>query len=361
MKPVFHPPLHDRSPAGGLSLSGYMMLLTAAIMLPMLALVAIVAWDYGHAARRTIEAQRLDVASNIKMLVDREIDHTIGFLEGISNAPGLRNGNTRIIDRVTAMARRRGIAVLAVYGTDGKVMMNSSSAPVPPAEQLGLSQIVAGRPHTVSGLIETDEKPGLYFVSVPMLVDGKVAAMLTAGMPPGHLQSLLVEAGVREGWTSSIVDRNGVLLARGKDADLWVGKEAFAKMRDAARGNVPSGLFDEVNREGTMVNNSFERSVASGWIAGVGVPTALVEAPLWRTAATMAVIGLALTVLSLVLAFMVAGQLSRAIRRMGIAAVAIASGDAVRMPESNIAELRDVSRSMEVTGEVARRDRRKEP
>ena len=33
--------------AGGLSLNGYMMRLIAAIMLPMLILVAIIAWDYG--------------------------------------------------------------------------------------------------------------------------------------------------------------------------------------------------------------------------------------------------------------------------------------------------------------------------
>jgi hypothetical protein len=52
------------------------------------------------------------------------------------------------------------------------------------------------------------------------------------------------------------------------------------------------------------------------------------------------------------------GGFSRGIRRPGIAAAAIASGHAVRMPKSSIAELRDVSRSMEVTGAVARRDRR---
>ena len=62
--------------------------------------------------------------------------------------------------------------------------------------------------------------------------------------------------------------------------------------------------------------------------------------------------------MSLLLAFLVASHLSRAIQRLGIAAVAIASGDVVRMPASNIAELQDVSRSIEVTGAVARRNRR---
>lgn len=109
MEPVFYPPLQDRLPhdpsgSGGRSLSGYMMLLIAAIMLPMLALVALLAVDYGSAARRTIEAQRLDVASNIKILIDREIDQTAGFLDGISNAPRLRGDSTEFIEKVTAVA-----------------------------------------------------------------------------------------------------------------------------------------------------------------------------------------------------------------------------------------------------------------
>jgi hypothetical protein len=358
MAPTFYPSLQDRSPSGGLSLSGYMMVLIAVIMLPMLCLVGIIAWDYGHAARRTIEAQRLDVANNIRIMIDREIEHTTGFLDAISNAPGLRNNQSQIVERVVATARSLGFASLAVYGLDGRVLMTSSGPAPLPAEKVGLAQIVAGQRHFVSGLIDTGGKPGLYFVSVPMHSDGKVVAMLTAGLPPSHLQGVLVEAGVlRDGWTSSIVDRNGILIARGRDADLYVGVEAQKPMADAARGDAPAGLFDELNREGVSIKNSFERSATSGWVAGVGVQTSVVEAPLRHTALIMAVVGVALTLASLAMAFMVAGNLSRSIRRLGMAAAAIAGGDAVRMPESNIAELRDVSHSMEVTGAIARRGR----
>ena len=92
-------------------------------------------------------------------------------------------------------------------------------------------------------------------------------------------------------------------------------------------------------------------------MVGVAVPAVIVDAPLWRTALIMIVVGGVLTLVSLLLALTVASYLSRAIRRLGMAAVAIASGDAVRMPATHIAELRDVSRSIEVTGEVARRNR----
>jgi hypothetical protein len=333
-----------------------MMRLIAVVMLPMLCLVAIIAWNYGHAARRTIEAQRLDIANNIRIMIDREIDRTVGFLDGLSIAPGLRANNALIVNRVIAMARERGFVTLVLYDLDGQPMVNSI-APFRPllAERMGLSAIKAGAPHFVTGYVDTVEKPGLYFVSVPVRDGARTVAMMTGGLPPGRLQPLLADAEAPPGWTVSIVDRAGILLARGKEAERYVGVEAWGSIATAARGAATDGLFSESNREGNSIENSFQRSVTSGWVAGVGVPTEIVEAPLWRTAMIMTVIGIVLTLASLMLAFAIASHFSRAVRRLGIAAVAIASGDAVRMPDSNIAELRDVSLSMEVTGEVARR------
>jgi sensor histidine kinase YesM len=139
---------------------------------------------------------------------------------------------------------------------------------------------------------------------------------------------------------------------------MYVGVVAQPPMVAAVRSGAPSGLFDVVDRTGVSVKNSFERSSVAGWTTGVAVPKAVVDAPLWRTALIMTAIGIFMTLVSLLLAVLVASHLSRSIRRLGIAAVAIASGDVVRMPTSNIAELQDVSRSIEVTGAVARRNQR---
>jgi HAMP domain-containing protein len=368
MAPAFNPQLDERSlhnppRTGGLSLTGYMLVLIAAIMLPMLALVAIVARDYGLAARRTIEAQRLDVASNIRILMDREIDRTAGFLDGISNAPRLRAHDAEFIEQVTAVARERGYRALVVYDLSGEATVASAALRQPaPAASVGLAEIKAGAKVFVSSLIaNAGDKPGLYFVSVPIVHDGAVVAMLTAGLPPGRLQRLLFEAGLREGWSAGIVDRDGILLARSRLPERYVGTPAQQPMLDEVHSGRFEGLFDVVDRDGVNVKNAFERSKLSGWSTGVAVPAVIVDAPLWHTAIIMTLIGVALTLVSLLLALMVASHLSRAIRRMGIAAVAIASGDVVRMPATHIAELRDVSRSIEFTGAVARRGRQTDP
>jgi hypothetical protein len=260
---------------------------------------------------------------------------------------------------VTAVARQRGYHSLTVYDLESRPTLVSAALGHPvPAASVGLGEIKAGRKVFVSGLmVDAGEKPGLYFVSVPIVDQGTVVAMLTAGLPPQRLQRLLFEAGLREGWSAGIVDRDGTLLARSRLPERYVGGPAQTPMIEIARGGRDEGLFDVVDRDGVNVKNSFERSPTSGWVVSVAVPAVIVDAPLWRSALIMMAIGGVLTLLSLLLALMVASYLSRAVRRMGIAAVAIASGDAVRMPVTHIAELRDVSRSIEVTGAVARRDR----
>jgi hypothetical protein len=357
MSPIYSPGLEAARPTkAGLSIQGYMLLLIAAIMLPMLALVATVAWDYGVAARSTIEAERLDVANNLKFMIDREIDQTEGFLDGISNAPQLRSGDPVIVPHIAMLARNRGFQVLLVNDLEGHQTIATAELPTPvSAEQLGLADIVAGKKVFVSSLIhEVDGKPGLYFVSVPILVDGKAVAMLSGGLRPGRLQRLFHEAGLREGWSAGIVDRNGVLLARSKQPEKFVGMMAQQPMADVVRAGRTQGLFDVVDREGVKVKNAYERS-STGWTAGVAVPAEVVDAPLWRTAMVMVSIGAGFTLLSLLLALVIASYLSRDIRRLGIAAVAVAGGDTVKMPDSNIIELQDASRSLEITGALARR------
>jgi HAMP domain-containing protein len=359
MTPIFDSALYATRPSSpGLSIQGYMLLLIASIMLPMLALVATIAWDYGTAARRTIEAERLDVANNMKFMIDREIDQTEGFLDGISNAPALRGSDdAAVVSHIATMARNRGFETLLVHDLAGHLTLAPAPSPSPVSpDRIGLAEIAAGRKVFVSNLIaDESRRPGLYYVSVPIVADGGTVAMLSGGLPPARLQRLFAEAGLRDGWSAGIVDRDGALLARSKQAEKYVGMLAQKPMVDVARGAKNAGLFDIVDRDGIQVKNAYERSAASGWSAGVAVPAVIVDAPLWRTALIMMAIGGCFSVLSLALALLVASNLSRAIRRLGIAAVAVAGGDVVKMPDSNITELQDASRSLEITGALARR------
>jgi hypothetical protein len=357
-----HAPLPSAGAMSGLfTIRSYLLLMIAAIILPMMALVAILAWDYGAAGRRTIEAQRLDAANNLFYLMDREILVTAGFLDGIATSLAGQTVNPRLSGEVAAAATANGFAALVIHDRRGRRVFTASAAGeagFATAQALGVDEVVAGRRPFVSDFVPASAeafKPGLFFVSVPVMAGGEVAFVLSGGLPPQRLQPLLAEAGLQAGWAAAIVDRQGIMLARRLRPELYVGTLAQKPMVEIARGSRTEGLFDVVSRDGVDVKNSFQRSAISGWTADVAVPAAVVNAPLHRTALIMAAIGLALTLVSLVLGSMVAFRISRAVQQLGVASAAFASGHAVPLPTSMLTELQDVATAMHVSADRAKR------
>ncbi len=350
------PPSRASGPSYGFSIRTHLLRLIAAVILPMLALAGVLAWYYGSAARQTIEAERLDVANNLANLLDREIGILGGFLNGLSISPGFRSGEAGVVEVTAALARERGFEVLALFDRTGAPQLV-----VPPQARdllvsgadAGVPEVIGGRALYLSDLKEVAAaKPGLFFVSVPVVVDGRVAYVLSGGVSPKRLQALFAEAGLRPGWGGSIVDRSGILVARYRDANLYVGKPAQPPMAAAAMGEAPSGLFDVIDRDGIDVRNSFYRSPLSGWTAGVAVPATVVNAPMWHTAMILAVAAVFFILVSLVLALLVASRITRAVHQLGQAVVAFATGEPVAVPATTLTELRDVLSLIEGTAAV---------
>lgn len=347
---------------GFMSIRSYLLLLLAATLVPMLALASVLAWYYGDAARRTIEAQRLDVANNVTNLIDREVLSTAGFLSGLSISPAFQAGDASLLRVISASAAARGVQGLGLFDRTGRLVVAAPAdrqTSFAPAERVGVAEILAGRTLFVSGFHAgaapgTGPRSGLFYVSVPVMVDGKVAMVLSASLSPQRLQGLFAEAGMREGWRGGVVDRNGIIVARSLEPDTYVGNQAQQPMIDAARGPQASGLFDVITREGIEVKNSFQRSAITGWTAAVAVPASVVNEPLVSTAIILVLSGICFVLLSLLLGTLIAGRIAHAVYQLGHAVVAFANGDSVPLPGNTITELRDVLRVIESTSAMGR-------
>ena len=356
-----HPEIQPPGDLSGLfTIRSYLLLMIVAIILPMLVLVVILAWDYGAAGRRVIEAERLDAASDLMLLTDREVQATVGFLGGLATSLAHHPSDPRFADNVIAGASDAGLSVLAVHDRGGRLLTLSPVGMAPnlvSARALGVADVLAEGRSFVSDFVAGDDglKPGLFFVSVPVLVDNQVVLVLSGGVRVDRLQPLLAEAGLPEGWLAGLVDRQGVMLARRLRPEAYVGTLAQAPMLEVVRSQKSIGMFDVASRDGGIeVKNSFRRSTISGWTVGVAVPASIVNAPLHRSAVAMAVIGLAFTVLSLLLGSLVAGRISRAVQQLGMASAAFAGGHAVPLPTSMLTELQDVATAMKVSAERAK-------
>jgi hypothetical protein len=347
----------DATPGAAFSIRSYLQVLIAAILLPMLVLVAYLAWHYGSASRRTIEAARLDVVSNLTHLAQREIQATAGFLSGVATSPGLQAGNPDAQQRVTRVAVAAGFFGVGIFDTSGQLVFSGPAAATPvfaDTAVAGVPEILGGRKQYVSDLVMAGDAR-LFIVSVPIMVDGRVAFVLAGALPVQRLQKLFAESGMRDAWASGIVDRQGVILARSQRPESYVGKVAQPPMVAAARGEPTYGLFETVSRDGIEVKNAFRRIPDIGWTVGVAVPSAIVNAPLWNTGLTMAAIGLGLTLLAVLLGSLIANRIAHGVHQLGHAAVGLASGDIVPLQVSRTAQLSDVSHALEAAAAAAQR------
>ncbi|MBV8392719.1 MAG: cache domain-containing protein [Alphaproteobacteria bacterium] len=344
-------------PSYGLaSIRGYLLLLIAAILVPMLILAGMLAWHYANASRRTIEAERLDVVNNLTYLIDREIGGMAGFLNGIAISPNLRLGDPATLQRIGEVARAHGFQSLGLFDQNGHLLFvkpPDGSIPFASAERAGVAAVLAGKPFYASNLqIIGNNRPGLFYISVPVTVDGKITHVLTGGVPPAQLQGLFAEAGLREEWRAGITDRTGVIMARSRESATYVGHLAQKPMVEAALGGQSIGLFDVVSRDGVEVKNAFKKSDTTGWTVGVAVPSAVVNASLWSAAFILIAVGCVLTLISLGLAILVARRITNDVNNIGHAVVAYASGDVVPLPTATLTELRDVLRVVEAAAAV---------
>ena len=335
-----------------LSIRAYLVLLIAAVLVPMLVLAGVLAWHYADAERRTIEAQRVDVANNLVHLIDRDIEGMAGFLNGVALSPRLQAADADMVRRVVVLARQRGFESLGLFDRGGKLLVSipEGGPPSATAEAVGVAAVAGGQPLFVSDLQRTsDGKPGPYFISVPVLRDGEIVSVLTGGVNARHLQKLFGEAGLRPSWLASIVDRQGTILARSRDPESLVGVRAQEPLVVAVHSGRANGLFDVVSRDGVKMSNSFQRSTISGWTAAVAVPTKVIEEPFRNTALVLGMAALTLTLIGLLQAVVVASAIAGSVRQLGAAVVAFASRREVVLPPWTMRELRDVLRVIEST------------
>lgn len=180
--------------------------------------------------------------------------------------------------------------------------------------------------------------------------------VLGAAVTAAKWAALLHDQQIPPGWVAGVIDRDGVVVARTRAAERFVGQPAPDWVRETIR-TAPHGHASGPALEGEALSLVFARSAVSGWTVAFAAPAKVFEAPMRRSlmlAAAVCVLALGLASL-LVLGY--ARRLSRAV--VGLARVAEAMrepGAALPpSPGTNLAELASVYESMQTTDAHLRR------
>jgi signal transduction histidine kinase/ActR/RegA family two-component response regulator len=314
-------------------------------------------------ARSEREASERRVVRSARMLAasfDREMSGSIRALQALAESDHLDRGELEAFraDCERVLRTQPSWKSVLLIAPDGLQVANTGipwGAPLPAlSESRSFTRVVETRQPTVGDLAR-GQSGGLAFpVRVPVIRGGVLQYVLTAVITPEALSSVVVrQASNAEEWTRTLIDQRGVVAARTRAPQRFVGQLATPLFLEHSRAQT-EGIFANTSLEGARVYVAFSRSQLSGWTAAVSSPTQLLDAPLTRSMLTVGGLGLALLLMSVGGAWIFSQRIERSITQASAAADALARGESPHTEPSSVHELARLGEALERSGQLLR-------
>lgn len=337
------------------SVRGRLVLLVVAIAAPVGVLATFLILQSYASERAAVAPRLLSTARAICAVVDGEIDEGNAILTGLVATGAIRRDDFKGLEATARRALADDERWFVLRDADGHEKVNThfpEGATLRPVELSTdfLNAMQQGRPHISNLEVGANRDELLISLSRPFVNEGAAKYFLSLTTTPTTFAHALGIEHYAPGNIITVVDRNGRIVARSRNADKYVGKLATP---DVVKGvkEAAEGTIDSVTLEKIPVLAAFSRA-RCGWSVLIGAPKSeLYESA--RRLLTMALIcsGL-LTVAAVVLAKWIARALVRSVDAVTQDAETMRHG---RMPEirsSGLEETDFVMTAMRRTAET---------
>lgn len=328
------------------SLRWHLAALSLGLTLPGLAFTGVLLWGHAQAERARLEQEGMVAARAVAAAVDRDLASLTATLEVLALSPALASGDLAAFHQAASeVARRTGLPVVLSDPT-GQQLVNTRrpfGSPLPPLA-FSLEEVLASQKPVVTDLfIGAVAGEPLYALVVPVVRPGRpeIAQVLSFSIAPERLHGLLLQEPLPAGAIGTIADREGRVLARSRDQDEFVGQTAPVIL-DTTEGLWAGRAENVTALDGTPVRASFTRVRTTGWPVGVGIPRALIDAPIYRLLAQLLGLGALLAGLAVSLAVVFGRRILTALEDLHASAAALGHGAPVPRLATPIREINDV-------------------
>ncbi|HKP10589.1 MAG TPA: histidine kinase dimerization/phospho-acceptor domain-containing protein, partial [Blastocatellia bacterium] len=337
----------------------------AGTLLPVLIFSAVIVQRLSRQERSAAERRLVIRAHNLADTVEREISATTRTLQALAQSEKLDKDDLKGFDaeaRRAAQAQPTWLSVLLIR-PDGQQVVNTG---VPLGTPLGmvneaesLQRVMETGQPTVGFMVRGRRRQTLAVpVRVPVIRGGQVRYVLTAPITPESLAAVVQShASSEEEWTRTVVDSKGVVVARTRDPERFVGQSSPPSFIEQIN-SASEGVYKDINMDGAPVYVGFSRADVSGWTAAVVVPRQVVEGPARRAMWFIVGIGLALLLMSGAGAFAMARPISRSITSAASAAAVLARGKRPMARPSGIKEVALLGEALEFSADLLSRQQR---
>ena len=293
-------------------ISAYLLVLALATSIPITACAGFLAYHFVAESSQSRKVEYEDRLRLMRNATELRVANIIEDLQILALSPLLAAGRfdefrSHAVDTVKLIG---GVAI-ALYEPDGKQLVNTRLDPGTPlpkrtAFDAERRAIETGRPQ-VSGLQQAvvDGQP-IVTIAVPVRIAGQIRYALNVGLSPRYLSTLMDDY-VSGGLVGSIIDQQGILLARRPllDGDDLIGQPTIPAVRSHV-GQVSAWWIKAISRPGVATYTSLLRSDQSGWTVNLALPREAIDGPLHRTIEWIVALTLFTFVLGLALARLLA-------------------------------------------------------
>ena len=325
-----------------LPLSLHLVALVLAAMIPFFVLSAIMVNWLVEQERASNERRLVQTANQLAGLVDQEIETTITTLNALSVSVHAKENDLEAFHgELSRILKIESWINILVHSSANQVLISANvnfGKGAPPIETESLKRVFAtGRPAT--GSVARGPRGRFGFpVRVPVFHESELLYSLTAVITTNEIQNMITNSALSDEWTRTIVDNQGIVAARSRNPDDFVGKSASPAFLKALSGE-NHGVIRGKSLEGEEVYLAIARAPTAGWTAAVAVPVRVLDAQARHSMVIVVAVGGLLLLIFGSIAGFYSHRLTQRIQTVANGAKMLAEGKMPAIETSSVSEV----------------------
>ena len=351
-------------------ISVFLSLIVLVAIIPVLIFSAHLTQRLVNAEQESAERYLIKTADELAFAFDQEVVATIRVLDALGQIESLRKHDLPTVHGILARALRtqpswtnivlhdksaKGLFTARdTYGTDFGAVLD----PVSIEKVVAEGKPLVGKIVNITGKLNTKAAVGPYRFSVRVPVlgsSGKIEYVLSAIISTEHLQELVNRFSFNPNEiTRALVDPTGILGARSREPEKYVGGPASETLRSSLKDNKESALVKTFTLEGAEAYTAFRRAPISGWYSAIAVSSVVLQSQAYKTRVEVSLIALAILILVTLGTIFSSRWIKRPIREGTAGAAALARDEIPQIRLSRISEIEDMRQSLLSASELLR-------
>ncbi len=295
------------------------------------------------------------------LLVDVEIQRSIGALTTLAQADSLREGDLAAFYEQARGANRPPHVWTFLLDQDGNQLLNTlmpigTQLPAAPKERIR-AVLASGRP-TVSDLMVGPVSGKLLtalYVPTPEWKGKRYVVAHAYSVDHWRTTALQVENGSAA--TIGVIDRAGHFISRNVNADLTLGKPARPELVAAAAA-ASEGLLRHKTLEEIESYDAFSHSELTGWTVAVAMPVRTIERSVTQAVMWLAVSGVLAVGAAVLAAYYLGRTFMSVIDNASRAARAVGREEAPSLDTTRLQEVNTLYEALADAGRLLAEERR---